>query len=290
MNRSLLMIAIAAAAVCLWSGRTEAACKKWIAKSVAPCQVLNVSCSLGAPDLIWSKQKAFYDIVHKDDALSACKAGAKNTLWETGHTFDFVIDHVDENDPDDPDDDVTLALCLVREEGTGAPTYPADYVGGWDVEFKTIPREACCERVPAGPYSNGVPGTSGGEFSQSKKNAVKSANIAMHGTGSMKSDYIFGDGTRWFTHEPVWLSFDYTWYFNTDDDGKLLPPGKFIYAWNPVYANVDHIVPRKDKFGCNCGSNSLNNALLISAGMNVETSNNCEDVRRIKILNQYAPL
>lgn len=279
MNRLLSTLAIASAVVVVSSDRAEAACEKWVATGVAPCQVLNVSCGLGPPDLPFFQQKAFYDIIHQDSAKAACIAGAKNTVWETGHTIDVYI-----NMAEDPG----FGYCLAKE-GSGTPVFPTDHVGGWTVVYMAIPREACCERVPHGPYSNGVPGTSGGEFSSTKKTTVKDANIAMN--GSLKSDYgkFFADGkTRWFDSEPLYLSYDQFWYFNVDDDGNMVTKG-FLKVWNPTYSNIDHIVPRKDKFGCDCGTNSLDNALVISAGLNVKMSNNCEDENRVKILNKWAP-
>jgi hypothetical protein len=51
---------------------------------------------------------------------------------------------------------------------------------------------------------------------------------------------------------------------------------------------VDHIIPRVDKYGCPCGSNSSRNAHIISAKLNRELSNNCSDPRRIAIIKHYA--
>lgn len=55
----------------------------------------------------------------------------------------------------------------------------------------------------------------------------------------------------------------------------------------PYGPQIDHIIPRVDKYGCDCGSNSSNNAQVISAKLNNELSNNCSDPRRIEIIEHY---
>lgn len=52
---------------------------------------------------------------------------------------------------------------------------------------------------------------------------------------------------------------------------------------------VHHMVPRVDENGCDCGQNSAENALVISAKLNGEMSNNCNDPRMIAILDEWAP-
>ena len=52
-------------------------------------------------------------------------------------------------------------------------------------------------------------------------------------------------------------------------------------------AQVDHIIPRKDISGCDCGSNSYANALVISARLNREMSNRCSNPKRLAILQKY---
>ncbi len=55
----------------------------------------------------------------------------------------------------------------------------------------------------------------------------------------------------------------------------------------PYGPQVDHIVPRVDKNGCPCGTNSSKNAHVISAQLNAEMGNNCEDPRRKAIIDYY---
>jgi hypothetical protein len=54
-------------------------------------------------------------------------------------------------------------------------------------------------------------------------------------------------------------------------------------------AEVDHLIPRKDKFGCGCGTNAPSNALLISRKLNNAMSNNSKDKNRKAILAYFAP-
>jgi hypothetical protein len=53
---------------------------------------------------------------------------------------------------------------------------------------------------------------------------------------------------------------------------------------------VHHMVPRVDENGCDCGANSGENALLISAKLNSEMSNDCRNPKMIAILDKWAPL
>lgn len=243
----------------------NAQCMKWVAPR-APCELLNVACNVASVDLRWPKNKAYYDLVHQESALEACKIAFKGTAYATDKLGVKIIED--------------YGYCLTHP--TSTPTYPADY-HGTIVKHQEIDRQACCSRVPAGPYSDGMPGTPGAKFSQTQRSNVKAANIQMN--SNLRSDVDFPiRPTTYFENEPTWLSFNNYYYFIADDDAS---PYKL---WNPYHAQVDHIVPRKDVKGCDCGSNSMANALVISAGLNVSMSNNCEDPNRIKILNEFAPL
>lgn len=50
---------------------------------------------------------------------------------------------------------------------------------------------------------------------------------------------------------------------------------------------IDHIIPRIDKYGCGCGPNSPANALVISARLNGEMSNNTEHWARYELLQEH---
>lgn len=263
MNRFIL-VALVACSVVL-PRVAHAQCMKWVAPR-APCDLLNVACNVASVDLTWPKNKAFFDLVHQESALEACKIAVKYTEYEADNLDVEIIDD--------------YGYCLT--DPSGIPTYPDDY-HGTIVKYQVIERQACCSRVPAGPYSDGMPGTPGAEFTQTQRSNVKAANVQMYGALRSNVDFPIRP-TRYFDDEPTWLSFDNYYYFIADDDAS---PYKL---WNPYHAQVDHIVPRKDFKGCDCGSNSLANALVISAGLNNSMSNNCEDPNRIKILNEFAPL
>ena len=53
------------------------------------------------------------------------------------------------------------------------------------------------------------------------------------------------------------------------------------------YANIDHIIPRVDIFGCECGTNSPLNAAVISRVVNIDMSNNMNHAERIEILRRF---
>jgi hypothetical protein len=52
---------------------------------------------------------------------------------------------------------------------------------------------------------------------------------------------------------------------------------------------VDHILPRVDVYGCPCGTNGYNNALIISGSLNRAMSNDLRHPDRIAILQEYVP-
>lgn len=55
-------------------------------------------------------------------------------------------------------------------------------------------------------------------------------------------------------------------------------------------ANVDHMIPRVDSNGCSCGSNTSDNALVISAALNTKMGRNCLDPNRVAILETFTHL
>jgi hypothetical protein len=69
-----------------------------------------------------------------------------------------------------------------------------------------------------------------------------------------------------------------------DDPIVLHPPIQII---PPGAVQIDHIIPRVDIQGCECGTNGIENTLVISAGLNGQTSNLIEHDARQAILHRW---
>ncbi|MBK6516446.1 MAG: hypothetical protein IPG04_20655 [Polyangiaceae bacterium] len=78
-----------------------------------------------------------------------------------------------------------------------------------------------------------------------------------------------------------------------DSDGMpFCPDGVLdnnLPSTSPCKPQLDHIIPKKDIYGCDCGSSSYSNSILISRKLNQGMSNDCQNPDRIAIMNVYAP-
>ncbi len=155
----------------------------------------------------------------------------------------------------------------------GVPTPPNAY-DDWAQNHANIDMagqtEAMCDRVPNGPYTvatdpyttYGIPGKN---FTQSMKNYAKSVN----------------NGSSNFWYSDAWM------YMPPAGPGGVSQIVDYYYKLNAASVvnymssvQVDHIIPRVDIFGCACGPNSLSNAMLISAKLNGEMSNDSQHPKR----------
>jgi hypothetical protein len=147
-------------------------------------------------------------------------------------------------------------------------------------------RDDCCEEVVLGPYSDIIndgfkmrayysfnppkyrivtlPPLRGMEYNNTQRQKILMENIATH--GSLQSDV-----------------------------NAYMIPGVNDYCTNLITsdpnddcaAQVHHIIPRKDSKGCDCGTNSNTNAVVISRKLNNEISNDCNSPKLKAILDFF---
>jgi hypothetical protein len=173
-----------------------------------------------------------------------------------------------------------------------------------DLEFAPLTRESCCEANVEGPHTELIdqigdtwfeqPGgmftevferapVRGGKFTSRELvdatqsylpqiQLIRRRNAVPPGNGKQYASDLLRPGAEEL------LKFEYF-------DGFLsnLPWDRR----NSEGPEVDHIIPRVDKHGCVCGTNSFKNAQVISKKLNGQLSNNCSDPRRRAIIDFY---
>ncbi|MFT3693898.1 MAG: hypothetical protein QM831_12205 [Kofleriaceae bacterium] len=122
--------------------------------------------------------------------------------------------------------------------------------------------------APSGGFVPGAP------FTSTQTGKIKNANLAAN--GSLRSDarYVF---TEDITPTGVFLTLI-----------EPYPDLDSTHTNTPSSPEVDHVIPAVDKYGCGCGTNSPQNAILISKNLNGSTQNNyVDDDRRQAILEVF---
>jgi MYXO-CTERM domain-containing protein len=113
----------------------------------------------------------------------------------------------------------------------------------------------------------------GKEFTDTQKSDIRIENRAAH-ENMLESDAY---------EVPMYIPDLMVWTFHTDIDRYLSST-----AGSPDSVQIDHIVPRVDRYGCGCGTNSPRNAAAVSAQLNNWMSNDSGNQARIAILCAYA--
>lgn len=153
-------------------------------------------------------------------------------------------------------------------------------------------REDECELTlkPANPYAKLVPHHGpyerGGQFTD--RSAIIESNkkrnnppIVLPGvTKKVKTDVPDVDLSEVLAHSTATPDPEDDLYGKT---GLPIPDGPN----RDDYANIDHIIPRVDIHGCECGTNSPINAAVISRVLNIGMSNNMKDMDRIELLRMF---
>ncbi|MBL9023380.1 MAG: hypothetical protein JNL21_14365 [Myxococcales bacterium] len=201
----------------------------------------------------------------------------------------------------------TQARCSVDDNGNGLPDDAIQAV----LDKEPDVRESCCKREPNGPnkaltidgsYAKLVnpinpqfatvvylPPAYGREFSTltfshngtvyvSQIERIRNWNKARFGGPS--------NANTWYTdlktgNDPAMIALE-----TASCGGVLNNSANAPWECKP---QVHHMIPRVDENGCDCGPNSAENALVISAKLNGEMSNNCNDPKMIAILDKWAP-
>jgi len=170
--------------------------------------------------------------------------------------------------------------------GTGDPlswycVYDYDQNGtasnDWDhahssIHMVTEPAEPMCSLKPNGPYKalripTRLAFGPGLDFAETTKNLVLATNKGLMNNNTSDAWDLSANGQPHLD------------YFDP------------LYQGGPVYdqtPQIDHIIPRVDIKGCACGPNTSANALVISAKLNGEMSNNSAHPTRQAILQFYA--
>jgi hypothetical protein len=253
-------------------------CKKWNTE-ISICDTSPSLCTSGGTqtsDATFGQTRYYFNYLYVDydDRQKACDYAYRWTVYRDVLKVPIAID-----DPINP----TMLGCRVDVDDSGMIERDEAYNHTvLDLEFVT--REPMCDLVPNGPYSQfGTTGTPGGHFSTAQRETARQQNVLE--LGSLRSDI---GPARPPTLDPLeynLLNFRGDYIFGYDDD-------IFIPLIGGVQdgVNADHIIPRKDIHGCDCGPNSMSNMILVSWKTNISMSNNSADPRRQEILARYTTI
>lgn len=158
--------------------------------------------------------------------------------------------------------------------------------GGWPhqkygpIRFDLAPPEPHCSDAVSGPYREcaddfvfcGVPDTKGQpgfEFTKTQRDTIKKTNSANNG------NHYLSDGRGFRYPKPdkqKCIGKEET----TPNGRKMCVEPNFVDGVDPALNSpqIHHIVPRRDRTGCNCGANSMKNAAVISKQLNDVLKNN----------------
>ena len=197
------------------------------------------------------------------------------------------------------DDDYLCTCDLVQGRSD-----PADTVNAADVSYQYYPitklhpdPEPICSATPNGPYANVLgmpvpPGTPGGKFSTTLREAVLDENYDVHDS-NVTSDLISIEGPDEILYTDPYLNPEagrVTFLPYSDDNDRDTEADYKTYVehsttWNNV--QIDHMIPRFDIKGCPCGTNSPANALVVSGRINGQMSNLADHEARRAILKEW---
>lgn len=280
-----------------WGGGREAlaSCEKWVAAldqcDILPstCQFSNGVCQSGTctplAQLTFAQRRAYYQVLYSDTPKDACDKWKAKRHPTVGGTATFAVSA---GNP-------AFATCGISGTGTSY---------GSTTTREPIVRESCCEENVVGPHASVVSDVWYAWYSN------EPTPRAMAPEDGMEFSDGFGviNGVSYKAHRvrvkernqlrgmppfnvllPAWMS---DLYKPGKEALRSLEPaecGGILSgdANGPCAPQVDHIIPRKDVFGCDCGPNSYRNALLISRSLNSEMSDNCAHPKRQAILNFF---
>jgi hypothetical protein len=180
------------------------------------------------------------------------------------------------------------AICYIDLDNNNTYSGGAEAVGG-SVSIQTFERETMCERTPKGPYKDVMPavlGVDGASFSDAQRAAFRTENnqtLCGSVPNMIRSDAGPARPPQLVPYELDYLTWGNIYLWSWTEETFIPLIGN---AWSAP--NVDHIIPRRDKFGCDCGPDSNANALIVSWELNVGMSNFSQDARRLAILERYS--
>jgi MYXO-CTERM domain-containing protein len=233
----------------------------------------------------WSfaQQTSFYSKFLQDSPQAACNAWAlgvspgsitftptmraRNKAFKHGSTYTCAFDCDNDNHINAEDDTSNCAQLVGRETKPWAATDP---VCDLDTNVQN-PKYADGTTGPTtdAGYIRGAPFTDAQKLSFIGKNA----NLAPQ-AGTIKSD-----GYQVPAYDPDF----HAWFLHADFDQFLSPNAGYLNS-----VQWDHLVPRVDRYGCGCGTNSPRNAAAVSAQLNNGMSNDSQNSVRVALLCYYA--
>jgi hypothetical protein len=270
-----LSIIVLAVAPPLLARPSEAECLKWNS-ALSICDTSPSTCGSEAPEPTFGQWRYYFSQLLHDDAQAACKA--RYAFGPYKNCAVLAVPY-----PGDPN---WMGCALDANCDGTIDQYEKDVPQSW-IEKGEITREAMCERTPNGPYAHldaqhGTTGVAGGLYSDAMRRNIREANLARNGS-SVRSDSGPSRPPTLVASEFDYLTdyYRYTWLWVDDMLLQVRQP------FESAAPNIDHIIPRKDIYGCDCGPNSYANAQVISAKLNIKMSNDSQDPDRVKILERY---
>jgi hypothetical protein len=265
------LFTLVALSLCLASHTASADCDKWDA-GLDICSTSPTVCGCsGAPsncqEASFAQTRNYFNKLFSDGAQAACE----QAIYYSSYQGTAVTAKGPGGSPLAANADV--AFCWLAGGSTA-------YTSVW---LESIEREAMCERTPNGPYTSlGTAGTDGASFTTTKRTNIRNANMRRNG-GVLRSEAGVAappPGTP-IAGEP-YNALGYNGSIFSHESDMWIP-----YINGPALANVDHIIPRKDIYGCDCGPSSYANMLIISWDLNNRMSNDSEHPDRQALLDMW---
>ena len=228
----------------------------------------------------FSQQSYYYRQINLDTPDEACKLWAQydpGNVWTAAQRANAHVKFINE----------TTYKCAFDCTGDGVVN--ADDYSACPANINAVENtDPVCDTVTdlsKVPYVNtyapsGSHFIRGATFTTTQKNLIKAAN----------SKYLIWNSTTG-TYEPIYFS-------DAENITRVNAQGQTVNietydtltgtSPDPSSPEVDHLVPRVDRYGCGCGTNAPSNALLISRALNNSLSNNPANVDRVAVLAYFA--
>jgi uncharacterized protein (TIGR03382 family) len=275
-----------------------APCSRWVNQLEACANKLVAQSVCNNPIETWSdgQRQNYYNWIYSDDEERSCyKLISKVAPTRKGTA---TLAYIDDG----------FFYCTYDTDGDGhvygtlANPTPQGKIDDYATFRSPILRDdnmlthPVCDLVPEGPYTVYLDGhpihatnpTRGGDFTQYQKSQKISTNKSRN-SGVLRSDALKDRNGNPLIADinPLNTPLSYP-----EDDPSFSPDPTIPIG--PLEdkdkrAEVDHLIPRKDIRGCPCGTNSPENALVISGKLNRKMSNRPDDPDRIKLLTAWVP-
>lgn len=285
-NAKTLFGVMTACALVTIVGDAHAVCKKWVITSLTQCDIQPSTCVANIPQPLSEADDAYQHKIRYTQRYQTACQNWKVKGYGSGPYANAPL-HIVVMAPDS-------VKCWLETNGPNNDTATSTMIN-----FQIIPREACCETNLDGKgfhqfspdtywQENQTTGVveemepeDGLEFQgesfpghPSQKYLIRNENAA-----GVRGAYV---SDLYRPHVPAAIQ-------ALEECGGVMETDHPNWRCRP---QIDHIIPRVDKYGCACGSNAANNAQVISAGLNVDLSNYCGNgpmgQKRQAILNYYA--